>query len=85
VVPKGPPGSVRHREAYEANTFTTGVQLRPSVSLAADGDFVVVWSSAGSSGTDDSASSVQGQRYAVPTFELFVADGFDLRIRKAAP
>jgi hypothetical protein len=30
---------------------------------AADGDFVVVWASYGSSGTDTSNYSIQGQRY----------------------
>ena len=30
----------------------------------ADGDFVVVWESDGSSGTDTSGDSIQGQRYA---------------------
>ena len=34
------------------------------MAAAADGDFVVVWDSYGSSGTDTSSISVQGQRYA---------------------
>ncbi len=34
------------------------------MSLDADGDFVVVWFSYGSGGTDSSSISVQGQRYA---------------------
>ena len=28
---------------FQVNTFTTNYQLRPSVSVDADGDFVVVW------------------------------------------
>ena len=38
----------------------------PSVSLDADGDFVVVWFSDGSAGSDTHDYSVQGQRYTVP-------------------
>jgi hypothetical protein len=68
---------------FQVNTFTTSSQVRPSVSVDADGDFVVVWQSLGSSGTDTDGPSVQGQRYAVPTFEVFVADAFDLRIPEA--
>ena len=39
-------------------------QAFPSVAAAADGSFVVAWNSAGSSGTDTSGDSIQGQRYA---------------------
>ncbi len=38
-----------------------------------DGDFVVVWSSFGSSGSDSAGESIQGQRFAVPLF----TDGFE--------
>ena len=48
----------------QVNTFTTDNQQRPSVAVAADGDFDVVWQSAGSSGTDSVAFSIQGQRFA---------------------
>ncbi len=48
----------------QINTYTTAIQLRPSVSLDAAGDFVVVWESQGSVGTDSSTISIQGQRYA---------------------
>ena len=34
------------------------------MAAAPDGDFVVVWESNGSSGTDTSSWSIQGQRYA---------------------
>ena len=49
---------------FQVNTYTTSYQNRPSVGMDADGDFVVVWSSFGSAGTDSSFWSVQGQRYA---------------------
>ncbi|MEM8932266.1 MAG: hypothetical protein AAGE94_13880, partial [Acidobacteriota bacterium] len=47
----------------QINTFTSSLQFNPSVGVDADGDFVVVWNSFGSAGTDTSGSSIQGQRY----------------------
>ncbi len=49
---------------FQVNTYTTSSQYRPSVAIDADGDFVVVWRSNGSGGTDSSSFSIQGQRYA---------------------
>jgi hypothetical protein len=49
---------------FQVNSFTTNYQTTPSVATEVDGDFVVVWSSYGSSGTDHSGTSIQGQRYA---------------------
>ena len=48
---------------FQVNTYTTSLQSQPSVAAHADGDFVVVWESNGSSGGDSSFFSVQGQRY----------------------
>ncbi len=48
----------------QVNTYTTSGQFSPSVAAAANGDFVVVWTSHGSYGSDTSSRSVQGQRYA---------------------
>jgi len=48
---------------FQVNTYTTGGQSSPSVASDAAGDFVVVWASNGSAGTDTSGYSVQGQRY----------------------
>jgi hypothetical protein len=48
---------------FQVNTYTTSRQWAPSVAVEADGDFVVVWDSAGSAGSDTSAYSIQGQRY----------------------
>jgi hypothetical protein len=48
---------------FQVNTYTTGIQGIPSVAMDADGDFVVVWESYGSGGTDISDRSIQGQRY----------------------
>jgi hypothetical protein len=49
---------------FQVNSYTPSVQDYPDVAVAADGDFVVVWSSLGSLGTDSDLSSVQAQRYA---------------------
>jgi hypothetical protein len=48
---------------FQVNTYTTDEQRHPSVTMDADGDFVVVWESVGSSGTDTASYSIQGQRY----------------------
>jgi len=48
---------------FQVNNFTTSSQLDPSVSSDAAGNFVVVWQSYGSPGSDHSGYSVQGQRY----------------------
>jgi hypothetical protein len=50
-------------EEFQVNTYTTYYQWFPSVAVDADGDFVVVWSSRGSTGTDTDGTSIQGQRY----------------------
>lgn len=49
---------------FQVNSYTTDVQDEPAVAFDADGDFVVVWRSNGSYGTDSDATSVQGQRFA---------------------
>jgi hypothetical protein len=54
-------GSPRGVE-FQVNTSTAGSQLRPAAA-AADGNFVIVWDSLVSSGTDTSFDSVQGQRF----------------------
>jgi hypothetical protein len=58
-------GSMEGAE-FQVNTATTGAQKYPSVAADADGDFVVVWPSFFSFGTDTSYSSVQAQRYRAP-------------------
>ncbi len=57
----------------QVNTYVTGFQHIPVVGVNADGDFVVVWESTGSSGTDTSSNSIQAQRFAVP----ILSDGFE--------
>jgi hypothetical protein len=56
--PAGPNG-----DQFQVNSYTTSNQNRAAVAMDSDGDFVVVWASAGSSGSDTSYSSIQGQRY----------------------
>lgn len=48
---------------FQVNTFTTGPQGDVAVAMDADGDFVVVWTSPGSLGTDNDISAILGQRY----------------------
>lgn len=50
---------------FQVNSYTPDAQLRPDVAVSsAAGAFVVVWQSYGSTGSDGSGASVQGQRYA---------------------
>ncbi len=55
---------------FQVNSYTTDWQFEPTVAALADGDFVAAWGSVGSSGSDSSGSSIQGQRYAPPRFAL---------------
>jgi len=48
---------------FQINTYTFSQQVRPSVVSGSAGNFVVTWESSGSSGSDTSGFSVQGQRY----------------------
>lgn len=48
---------------FQVNTYTSGNQNLPDVATDGAGDFVIVWQSAGSSGSDTLGSSVQGQRF----------------------
>jgi len=59
-----PAEAIPHGGQFQVNTYTTNAQTVPSVGVAPDGDFVVVWQSTGSSGGDTNLNSIQGQRYA---------------------
>ncbi len=48
---------------FQVNTYTTSLQYRAAVASDAGGDFIVVWDSVGSSGTDTSDRSIQAQRF----------------------
>lgn len=48
----------------QVNTYTTAEQTRNAVAIDGAGNFVVVWESYGSAGTDTSLDSIQAQRYA---------------------
>lgn len=75
---------------FQVNTYTTNNQYHPSVSSDAQGDFVVVWESYGSSGTDTSGFSVQAQRFdatGAPVgaqFQVNTFTGYSQRIPKVA-
>ncbi|MEJ2084109.1 MAG: PKD domain-containing protein, partial [Acidobacteriota bacterium] len=55
------------------NTYTDGYQISPAIASNAAGDFMVVWNSEGSTGTDSDQFSIQGRRFETPIF----ADGFE--------
>jgi len=58
---------------FQVNSYTTDDQTHPAVAMGARGSFVVIWDSEGSSGTDSSYASIQGQRFT----EHIFADGFE--------
>ena len=48
---------------FQVNSYTTFEQRRARVAADSAGDFVVVWQSYGSDGTDQDLHSIQGQRF----------------------
>ncbi len=56
-------GPAATSDQFQINTYTTDSQSGASVATAADGGFVVIWVSRGSSGSDTFQTSIQGQRY----------------------
>ena len=48
---------------FQVNTYTTDEQEDPAVAMDSLGNFVVIWESYGSDGTDDDYNSIQGQLY----------------------
>jgi len=52
------------------SAFTAGIQAAPAVAMATNGDFVVVWSSAGGAGSDPDVS-IQGRRWRASTTSFF--------------
>lgn len=48
---------------FQVNTYTTSVQEKPTVAMAQDGAFVVVWQSFGSDNGDNNNFGIQAQRY----------------------
>ena len=58
---------------FQVNSYTTDQQYRVKVVSGSDGNFVVVWETYGSDGTDTSYLSVQGLRLTPPIF----TDGFE--------
>ncbi|MBZ0113903.1 MAG: hypothetical protein K8J08_15680 [Thermoanaerobaculia bacterium] len=52
---------------FQANTYTTNGQSYPAVAVDPEGNFVVAWTSNGSSGSDTSGSSLQARRFGRPT------------------
>ena len=59
---------------FQVNSYTTSTQDSPSVVADTMGNFVVVWQSDGSGGTDTDGSSIHAQRYSTG---VMFADGFE--------
>ena len=57
---------------FQVNTYTTSAQRYPVVQARGD-EFLVAWTSLGSSGDDTIGWSTQARRLAIP----FFADGFE--------
>lgn len=49
---------------FQVNSFTSADQIEPAIAVGANGEFVVVWQSWASDGTDDSYDSIRAQRFA---------------------
>jgi hypothetical protein len=63
-------GAVTETQDFQVNGFTPGNQANPAVAVGAGGNFLVVWDSEVSAGTDTDGSSIQGR--------LLAADGTPL-------
>lgn len=57
---------------FQVNTYTTNRQESPAIAFSPNGDFVVTWESVGSTGLDNSETSIQARQ-----FQGLFADGFD--------
>ncbi len=57
-------GGVALGAQFQVNDYTFGLQTSPAVAVLAGGHFVTAWVSGDSSGSDTSATSIQGQRHA---------------------
>lgn len=71
-------------DQLQVNTYTTAEQQLPSLAMDAEGDFVVVWQSAGSSGSDSSTTSIQGQLFdsaGLPVGQEFQVNSYTLGVQ----
>lgn len=71
--------TVQDGPQFQVNTYTTDRQTLPSVAVAPDGRFVVVWTSRGSDNGDMSAESILGQRFTsngVPIGDEFLVNTY---------
>lgn len=59
---------------FQVNVYTTNVQVLPDIDAAADGRFVVTWTSDGSFGSDQSYRSLQARRFAADSTPLDAAE-----------
>ena len=74
-------GGVPLSDDFQINTYSTGNQSGAEIGVWPDGRFVVVWTSPGSKGSDNSGFSVLGQRFAADGAPL----GGELQVNTSTP
>ena len=70
---------------FQVHSYPLRTQDSPSVTALADDGFVVAWTSDGSSGSDQSDFSIQGQRFVAPRHALVGLGGKCLDVEAANP
>jgi hypothetical protein len=60
---------------FQVNTYTTSIQYGGRVASTPEGDFLVVWPSRGSYGSDSDRTSVQARRLGRPTIPVTTTSG----------
>ena len=55
---------------FQVNSYTTNNQYQPAVTADGEGNFLIVWTSFGSGGTDTSNMSIQARRWTASGAEL---------------
>jgi len=60
----------RRGSEFQVNSYTTSFQLWPAVAFNDINDFVIVWASIGSYGSDSDVFSIQGQRFSARAVPL---------------
>ncbi len=78
-------GGIELGSQFQVNSYNTGAQFGADIAMTPNGDFVVVWTSNGSSGGDTESASVQGQRYSsdgIPLGTQFQVNAYTPRAQR---
>lgn len=68
-------GTAVDLQEHQLNTYTTGFQDFPYLATTPEGDFVALWESYGSAGSDTDVTSVQARRFGRPTLQVTSTSG----------